>query len=118
ITIALARRHLTYTESQPTISTLSVTVSVGMGLGYPLTGILAATFDLRAAFAFAALFVATAAFGVWRFIPAGPDPLAPRTPFDIGGALLLGGGLAALLLWISEGQTWGWGSATALVVLV
>jgi len=73
---------------------------------------------VRAAFAFAALFVATAAFGVWRFIPAGPDPLAPRTPFDIGGALLLGGGLAALLLWISEGQTWGWGSATALVVLV
>ncbi|TCJ70898.1 UNVERIFIED_ORG: MFS transporter [Dietzia maris] len=118
ITIALARRHLTFTESQPTISTLSVTVSVGMGLGYPLTGILAATFDLRAAFAFAALFVATAAFGVWRFIPAGPDPLAPRTPFDIGGALLLGGGLAALLLWISEGQIWGWGSATALVVLV
>lgn len=118
ITIALARRHLTFTESQPTISTLSVTVSVGMGLGYPLTGILAASFDLRAAFAFAALFVATAAVGVWRFVPAGPDPLAPRTPFDTTGALLLGAGLAALLLWISESQTWGWTSATSLVVLV
>ena len=118
ITIALARRHLTFTASQPTISTLSVTVSVGMGLGYPLTGILAASFDLRAAFAFAALFVVTAAAGVWRFVPAGPDPLAPRTPFDTTGALLLGTGLAALLLWISESQTWGWTSATSLVVLV
>ena len=118
ITIALARRHLTFTASQPTISTLSVTVSVGMGLGYPLTGILAATFDLRAAFAFAALFVATAAIGVWRFIPAGPDPLAPRTPFDVAGALLLGAGLAALMLWISEAQTWGWGSDMAIIVLV
>ncbi|MGN0100848.1 MAG: MFS transporter [Dietzia sp.] len=118
VTIALARRHLDYTASQPTISTLSVTVSVGMGLGYPLTGILASTFDLRAAFEFAALFVVTAAVGVWRFVPAGPDPLAPRTPFDVTGAILLGVGLAALLLWISEAQTWGWGSATALVVLV
>ena len=118
ITIALARRHLSYTESQPVISTLSVTVSVGMGLGYPLTGILAATFDLRAAFAFAAVFVATAALGVWRYIPGGPDPLAPRTPFDATGAALLGAGLAALLLWISEAATWGWGSASSLVVLV
>lgn len=118
ITIALARRHLSYTDSQPVISTLSVTVSVGMGLGYPLTGILAATFDLRAAFAFAALFVATAALAVWRYIPGGPDPLAPRTPFDTAGAALLGAGLAALLLWISEAAAWGWGSVTSLIVLV
>ena len=117
VTIALARRHLSFTASQPAISTLSVTVSIGMGLGYPLTGILAATFDHRAAFAFAALFVATAAVAVWRFVPAGPDPLAPRTQFDVAGAALLGAGLAALLLWISEAQTWGWGSATALIVL-
>lgn len=117
VTIALARRHLTYTESQPTISTLSVTVSVGLGVGYPLTGIIAATFDHRAAFAFAALVVASAALGVWRFIPAGPDPLAPRTPFDTAGAALLGGGLAALLLWVSEAQTWGWLSGTSVITL-
>ncbi|WP_010542284.1 MFS transporter [Dietzia alimentaria] len=118
VTIALARRHLTYVESQPAISTLSVTVSVGMGIGYPLTGILAATFDLRAAFAFAAIFVASAAAGIWQFVPGGPDPLAPRTPFDLPGAALLGGGLAALLLWISEAQNWGWGSRPAIVTVV
>lgn len=118
VTIALARRHLTYAESQPAISTLSVTVSVGMGIGYPLTGILAAAFDLRAAFAFAAVFVATAAVGVWKMVPGGPDPLAPRTPFDLPGAVLLGVGLASLLLWISEAQNWGWGSREAIATVV
>lgn len=116
VTIALARRHLTYLESQPAISTLSVTVSVGMGIGYPLTGVLAALFGHRAAFAFAALFVVTAAVGVARFVPAGPDPLAPRTPFDLPGAAALGTGLAALLLWISEAPGWGWTSAPSLGV--
>ncbi|WP_299022968.1 MFS transporter [uncultured Dietzia sp.] len=117
VTIALARRHLGHPESQPAISTLSVTVSVGMGLGYPLTGVLASAFGHRAAFAFAALFVATAAVGVWRFIPAGPDPHAPRTRFDLLGAALLGLGLATLLLWISEAPGWGWGAPRALAVL-
>src|SRR5699024_8246960 len=110
ISLALARRHPSYVASQPAISTLSVTVSIGMGLGYPLTGVLAALFDHRAAFAFAALFVVTAAVGVWRFVPGGPDPLAPRTPFDLPGAATLGLGLAALLLWVTEAQGWGWTS--------
>jgi predicted MFS family arabinose efflux permease len=117
VTIALARRHLSYSDSQPAISTLSVTVSVGMGIGYPLTGLLAAGFGHRAAFAFAALFVATAAAGVWRFVPPGPDPLAPRTPLDVPGAVLLGTGLATLMLWISEAQGWGWTSPRALATL-
>lgn len=117
VTIALARRHLTYLESQPAISTLSVTVSVGMGLGYPLTGVLAALLDHRAAFAFAAVFVVTAGAAVWRFVPAGPDPFAPRSPFDLRGAAALGLGLAALLLWISEAAGWGWVSSRSLLVL-
>src|SRR5699024_8300866 len=88
---------------------LSVTVSIGMGLGYPLTGVLAALFDHRAAFAFAALFVVTAAVGVRRFVPGGPDPLAPRTPFDLPGAATLGLGLAALLLWVTRARGAGAG---------
>lgn len=118
VTIALARRHLSYTASQPAISTLSVTVSIGLGLGYPLTGILASTFDYRAAFAFAAVFIVTAALGVWRFVPGGPDPLAPRNPFDTTGAALLGTGLAALLLWISEARAWGWWSDWSILIMV
>ncbi|MEV8148556.1 MFS transporter [Arthrobacter sp. NPDC080073] len=110
VTIALARRYVRSDKVQFSISSLSVTVSTGIGIGYPLTGIIAGLFDFRFAFWFAALFVVTAIAVVFRVVPAGPDKRAPRVPFDYTGAVLLGLGLGALLLGIGEGPNWGWGS--------
>ncbi|MFP3547717.1 hypothetical protein SB748_30520, partial [Rhizobium sp. SIMBA_035] len=67
-------------------------------------------FDFRFAFWFAALFVVTAIFVVFRAVPAVPDERAPRLPFDFAGASLLGLGLGLLLLGVSEGPSWGWSS--------
>ncbi|RAN69328.1 MFS transporter [Bacillus sp. SRB_336] len=108
VTISLARRYLTAEKVQPSISSLSVTVSTGIGIGYPLTGIIAGLFDFRFAFWFAALFVLTAIAVVVRVVPTGPDEHAPRVPFDYRGASLLGVGLGALLLCVGEGPNWGW----------
>ncbi|WP_141549966.1 MFS transporter, partial [Nocardia farcinica] len=47
VTIALARRYLPPADVRNGISTLSVTVTTGLGLGYPLTGILADVFGYR-----------------------------------------------------------------------
>jgi MFS family permease len=110
VTIALARRYVAADKVQFSISSLSVTVSTGMGVGYPLTGIIAGLFDMRFAFWFAALFVVTAIIVVFRVVPAGPDEQAARVPFDYPGAGLLGLGLGALLLGVSEGPNWGWSS--------
>lgn len=110
VTIALARRYLAAHKVQSSISSLSVTVSTGIGIGYPLTGIIAGLVDYRFAFWFAAVFVVTAIVVVLRIVPAGPDELAPRVPFDYSGASLLGLGLGALLLGVSEGPNWGWAS--------
>ncbi|MCX6500691.1 MAG: MFS transporter [Arthrobacter sp.] len=110
VTIALARRYVAADKVQFSISSLSVTVSTGIGIGYPLTGIIAGLFDFRFAFWFAALFVVTAIIVVFRVVPAGPDERAPRVPFDYNGAGLLGLGLGALLLGVSEGPNWGWSS--------
>ncbi|GAA4045986.1 MFS transporter [Arthrobacter methylotrophus] len=110
VTIALARRYVAAERVQFSISSLSVTVSTGIGIGYPLTGIIAGLFHFQFAFWFAALFVLTAMVVVFRLVPAGPDDRAPRTPFDYAGASLLGLGLGALLLAVSEGPAWGWGS--------
>jgi MFS family permease len=110
VTIALARRYVPAEKVQFSISSLSVTVSTGMGIGYPLTGIIAGVFDFRFAFWFAALFVVTAIIVVFRVVPGGPDERAPRLPFDFRGAALFGLGLGALLLAVSEGPNWGWGS--------
>ncbi len=62
VTIALARRYLAEKEIQFGISSLSVTVTTGLGVGYPLTGILADLFGFRFAFWFAALFLTTTAW--------------------------------------------------------
>ena len=110
VTIALARRYVAADKVRFSISSLSVTVATGIGVGYPLTGIIAGLFDFRFAFWFAALFVVTAILVVFRVVPPGPDEQAPRLPFDYPGAGLLGLGLGALLLGVSEGPNWGWGS--------
>lgn len=65
LTISLARRYVAEHQVQGSISSRSVTVATGIGLGYPLTGIIAV-------------------------IPSGPDERAPKTPFDSKGATLLG----------------------------
>ena len=53
----------------------------------------------------------------YRFIPE--SPVKTPAKIDWGGAALLSGGLASLLIAVSEGNSWGWTSATfvGLVVL-
>ncbi|MEW1808698.1 MFS transporter [Pseudarthrobacter sp. NPDC080039] len=110
VTIALARRYAAANKMQFSISRLSVTVTTGIGIGYPLTGILAGLFDFRFAFWFAALFVTTAIIVVFRVVPSGPDEQSPLMPFDYQGTSRFAIGLGALLLAVSEGPNWGWGS--------
>ncbi|WP_336792294.1 MULTISPECIES: MFS transporter [Gordonia] len=107
VTIVLARRHLRPEQVDAAISTLSVTVATGLGVGYPLTGVLASLLDYRAAFWFAAVFVASALLIVWRSVPSTTNE-GPRRQFDFIGAALLGVGLATLLTGVSQGSSWGW----------
>ncbi|MEV4900627.1 MFS transporter [Citricoccus sp. NPDC055426] len=118
VTIALARRCLPAPRVPSAISSLSVTVATGLGVGYPLTGIIAGALDYRFAFWFAALFVVTALAVVALAVPGRPDGETARAPFDLTGAVLLGTGLGSLLLGISEGPTWGWASPWTVGVLV
>ncbi|MGH3654414.1 MFS transporter [Glutamicibacter sp.] len=116
VTIAIARRYVAAEHVQNTISTLSVTVASGIGIGYPLTGIIAGIFDYSYAFWFGAAFVLATLCVVWKVVPAGPDTNAEKRPFDYIGSGLLALGLASLLLTISEGPKWGWASPTTLAL--
>lgn len=118
VTISLARRYLAESQVRPAISSLSVTVSTGLGIGYPLTGIIAGLVDYRFAFWFAALFVVSAMVVVARTVPTGRDEHAVTAPFDLAGAALLGTGLGSLLLGISEGPTRGWSSPWTIAALL
>lgn len=117
VTIAVARRQVAPERVPSAISTLSITVATGIGVGYPLTGMIAGLIDFRAAFWFAALFVVSAVIVVARVMPDDTRPINARRAFDLPGAALLGLGLGSLLLGISEGAVWGWTSMRLAGVL-
>jgi MFS family permease len=105
--IATARTVLQGERARSTASALSVTVAAGVGLGYPLTGLIAELGGVHAAFWFGAAATAVALVAAAAVYPAGA---AAARPLDLPGALLLGAGLATGLLALGQGETWGWTS--------
>ncbi|MDW5594895.1 MFS transporter [Conexibacter stalactiti] len=113
LAIALVREHADGERQRSGIATLSITVAVGAGLGFPITGLIAQLLDFHAAFWFGAIFAAGSTLCVYLCVPRAPGR-ARAIALDVPGALLLAGGLAALLLGISQGETLGWGSVTVV----
>lgn len=119
ITIVLARRHLPAAMAPSAISTLSVTVSVGLGIGYPLTGLLCELAGFRISFWVAAAFSVAAMIAIRLGIPADRVDERGTGRLDVVGALLLGAGLAAALLALGDGPGWmTWRSPLLAVVAV
>ncbi|KHO25153.1 MFS transporter [Mycolicibacterium setense] len=92
---------------------MSASLGVGGALGLPLSAVIAEHFDWHA------LFWCSAALGLASgilFVLLVPDlePVSSDHRFDPIGALALGAALVMLLLPISKGGMWGWGSATTL----
>ena len=114
LAIAVARDALPLEQRRTGIAILSITTAAGTGLGYPLTGIMSSLFTYHAGFWFAAVISLVALALVWRVVPGGSPH--PHRPLDLGGALLLSAALVCLLLAISQGRTWGWGSVPILAL--
>src|SRR3954454_467436 len=115
LAIATAREALAGERSRSTIAALSLTVVAGVGLGYPLAGLVAELGGVHAAFwagaggSLAALLASAAVLPQAR--------AASRARLDVVGALLLGAGLAGVLIALSEAETWGWTSRPLWVLL-
>ena len=112
---AVARDDLPAGRSRRTIAAIGITTAVGIGVGYPLVGLLAEYLGLYAPFWFVAAMSALALAAAAAVLPASP-PRPPR--LDVPGAVLLGSGIAGLLLVLAEGPGWGWASATTLASAV
>ncbi|MFF3564702.1 MFS transporter [Streptomyces sp. NPDC002574] len=115
LAIATARDALPPERSRPAVALLSITTVAGVGLGYPLTGLIAQSFGLYAGFWFGAAVSVAALVAAVVVLPPSPRRAAPR--MDVAGAALLGAGLAGLLLALSEAELWGWNSARLLVLV-
>ncbi|MGY1604849.1 MFS transporter [Geodermatophilus sp. SYSU D00815] len=114
LVIATARDVLAGERARSAAAALSLTTAAGLGLGYPLTGLIAELGGVHAAFWFGAAFTAVALAVATVVFPPSPPRDAP--PLDVVGALLLGAGLAGALLVLSEGEAQGWGSPWLLVL--
>ncbi|WP_432847203.1 MFS transporter [Amycolatopsis sp. CA-161197] len=112
LTIVVAREALVPARARPTMAVLSITTVAGVGLGYPVTGLITELGGLQAAYWFGAVVAAVALVAAIRVLPHAGNAQAKR--LDVPGAILLGVGLGALLLWISKGEEWGWGSAASI----
>ncbi len=114
LTMATARDSLAGERQRSTVALLSITTVAGVGLGYPLTGLIAQQLGLHAGFWFGAGVSAVALLlAVWCL----PSSRAlPRHRLDVVGALLVGAALAGLLLALSEAESWGWSSPGVLVL--
>src|SRR3954469_2156217 len=87
---------------------ISAILGVGGGLGLVLSGALVDYASWRWLFIVGAVVVGIAAVGVWQFVPESPIKTPSR--LDPLGAVMLSATLAALLLALTEGPSWGWSS--------
>jgi predicted MFS family arabinose efflux permease len=104
VLMAIARRNLPPEKARQTIATLSVTAVIGVGLGYPLTGLLAQALNFRAAYWFGAIAVAGALALAALVLPA--RSAGTSRPFDVIGAGLISLAVAGLTVVLSEGGEW------------
>ena len=114
VTMAIARRQLPFAQASRGIATLSVTAAVGVGLGYPVTGLIVEHWSYHAGYWFGALVVLGALVADLLVLPAATQ--AAWRPFDVLGATTLGFAVVGISVVLTEGGAWGWGS-TATVAL-
>ena len=98
------------------IALLGAITAIGSGIGLPLGGVLVDGPGYHWIFWTAAAMGVIATITTVLFVPESPV----RTPgrVDFAGAGILAAGLTALLLGISRGSDWGWGSASTLGLIL
>ncbi|MEU0786765.1 MFS transporter [Streptomyces sp. NPDC006173] len=115
--IALLRDVVPAEKLSSSIALVSASMGIGGGLGLPISAAVAQYANWRVLFWGSAVLAVVIGTLIWFLVPDVPAS-AKGQRFDVPGALGLGVGLVCLLLGVSKGSDWGWGSATTLGLLV
>lgn len=114
--MGVARDHLPGGRSAAVIALLSVASTIGIGVGYPLAGLLTEFGGVRAAYGLGLFVTAVAFLAAWRSVP--PAPAGRSARVDPAGAFLLAGGLFLVLFLASETSLWNRHLAVAVGLAV
>ncbi|MDQ8705414.1 MFS transporter [Streptomyces sp. LHD-70] len=95
------------------LAVLSSTLGVGGSIGIPLGGVMLSALGWESMFWLSAA-LSVASIALIAVVLPRSRPSDDSGSFDLTGAILLSVALPALLIGLSQGSTWGWGSATTL----
>lgn len=110
--ISIMRDELPPDRLGSAMGLMSSSLGIGGALGLPTSALVAEHLDWHVLFFGAA---AIAAIGVALILLVVPEsPVRSPGRFDVRGAIGLSAGLVCLLVVISKGSDWGWGSGRAL----
>ena len=116
VAIACARDAMDPIRARGAVAVLSITTVSGIGLGYPITGLVAQWGGVAGAYWFGAIVAVVALVTSALVIPR--SNIRTKAKLDLPGALLLAVVLCALLLGVSQGTDWGWTSPAVLAMLI
>lgn len=114
--ISIMRDELPKEKMGSAVALMSATLGIGSALGLPLAGVLYESLGWESIFWVSAAAGSLLLAAVVLVVPESKV----RTPgrFDYLGAVILSAALAALLLAISKGGSWGWGSEPVLLLFL
>ena len=115
--ISLLRDVVPTEKLGSSIAIMSASMGVGGALGLPFSAAIAENTSWRVLFWVVAALALAVGTLIWFVVPAGRANTAAGSSFDLLGAAGLGVGLVCLLLGVSKGADWGWGSGTTLGLL-
>jgi MFS family permease len=114
--ISIMRDELPKEKMGSAVALMSATLGIGSALGLPLAGLLYESLGWESIFWVSGAAGTLLLAAVVLVVPESKV----RTPgrFDYLGAVILSAALAALLLAISKGGSWGWGSEPVLLLFL
>jgi predicted MFS family arabinose efflux permease len=116
LSISILRDELPPERRGSAVALMSSTVGIGAALGLPLAAVIIQYADWHAMFWVTSALGTLGVTAVWWAVRESPVREPGR--FDVPGALGLAVGLVCLLLGVSQGGQWGWGSPRILALFL